>query len=109
MTTTAPVDSSCETVSSTAVDVAGKYGVKLQLLCGWQRLGRPHVDYLSDSSLKAMALDNHTYGKLRKAKRVEDLHQSYRRAPWPPAASDLRTACAMRLTDQPGAPRAPKR
>ena len=65
------------------LDVADKYGVKLQFFVVGSALEDPDVDYLKRLVAEGHALDNHTYRHVNvKAERVEDLHSSYKRAPW---------------------------
>ena len=67
----------------TMLDVADRYGVKLQFFVVGSALEDPDVDYLKRLVAEGHALDNHTYRHVNvKAERVADLHRSYKRAPW---------------------------
>ena len=57
------------------LDVADKYGVKLQFFVVGSALEDPDVDYLKRLVAEGHALDNHTYRHVNvKAERVADLH-----------------------------------
>lgn len=67
----------------TMLDVAKKYDVKFQFFIVGSALEDPDADYLKRLVAEGHALDNHTYRHSNvKAQRVENLHSSYREAPW---------------------------
>ena len=65
------------------LDVADKYGVKLQFFLVGSALEDPNIDYLKRMAAEGHAVDNHTYHHVNvKAKDIPRLQPVYANAPW---------------------------
>ena len=65
------------------LDVAEKYGVKLQFFLVGSALEDPNIDYLKRMAAEGHAVDNHTYHHVNvKAKDIPRLQPVYANAPW---------------------------
>ena len=65
------------------LDVAEKYGVKLQFFLVGSALEDPNIDYLKRMAAEGHAVDNHTYHHVNvKAQDIPRLQPVYANAPW---------------------------